>query len=42
MNYNIEATEYFARQPKRLIKKYPSPKNEIKHLIETFFLFSPV
>jgi mRNA-degrading endonuclease RelE of RelBE toxin-antitoxin system len=35
MNYNIEVTEYFARQLKRLIKKYPSLKNEMQHLIES-------
>ena len=35
MNYNIEATEYFARQLKRLIKKYPSLKNEMQYLIES-------
>jgi mRNA-degrading endonuclease RelE of RelBE toxin-antitoxin system len=34
MNYNIEVTEYFARQLKRLIKKYPSLKNEMQYLIE--------
>jgi mRNA-degrading endonuclease RelE of RelBE toxin-antitoxin system len=35
MSYNIEVTEYFARQLKRLIKKYPSLENEMQHLIES-------
>ena len=34
MNYNVEATAYFARQLKRLLKKYPSLKIEISQLIE--------
>jgi mRNA-degrading endonuclease RelE of RelBE toxin-antitoxin system len=34
MNYNIEATEFFKRQLKRLVKKYPSLKSEFKKLIE--------
>jgi mRNA-degrading endonuclease RelE of RelBE toxin-antitoxin system len=35
MSYNIEATEYFARQLNRLIKKYSSLKNEMQNLIES-------
>lgn len=35
MSYNVEATGYFARQVKRLIKKYPSLKSEMSYLIES-------
>lgn len=38
MNYNVEATVYFARQIKRLLKKYPSLKIEISQLIESLEL----
>ncbi len=38
MNYNVEATAYFARQLKRLLKKYPSLKIEISQLIESLEL----
>jgi mRNA-degrading endonuclease RelE of RelBE toxin-antitoxin system len=34
MSYNVEFTDYFARQLKRLVKKYPSLKNEITRLIK--------
>lgn len=34
MNYNVEATTYFARQLKRLAKKYPSLKKEMYRLVE--------
>ena len=35
MNYNVEVTDYFARQLKRLVKKYPSLKGEINRLIQS-------
>ena len=35
MSYNIEATEFFKRQLKRLVKKYPSLKSEFKTLTES-------
>lgn len=35
MNYKVEATDYFARQLKRLVKKYPSLKSEMLHLVES-------
>jgi len=35
MNYNVEASDYFARQLKRLVKKYPSLKIEMLHLIQS-------
>ena len=35
MSFNIEATEFFKRQLKRLVKKYPSLKSEFKKLIES-------
>lgn len=34
MNYNVEATDYFARQLKRLVKKFPSLKAEINKLVD--------
>ncbi|MBX9785241.1 MAG: addiction module toxin RelE [Chitinophagaceae bacterium] len=33
MSYNIELTDYFKRQVKRLARKYPSLKKEALHLI---------
>jgi len=35
MNYSVEATSYFARQLKRLIKKYPSVRTEVAGLISS-------
>jgi mRNA-degrading endonuclease RelE of RelBE toxin-antitoxin system len=35
MSYNIEATGYFSRQLKRLVKKYPSVRKEMLLLIES-------
>lgn len=35
MNYNIEVTSYFAKQLKRLVKKYPSLKSEFSELINS-------
>ena len=35
MNYKVESTESFKRQLKRLLKKYPSLKNETAWLIGT-------
>jgi mRNA-degrading endonuclease RelE of RelBE toxin-antitoxin system len=35
MSYKVESTESFKRQLKRLIKKYPSLKNETAILINT-------
>jgi mRNA-degrading endonuclease RelE of RelBE toxin-antitoxin system len=35
MSYNVEATGYFSRQLKRLVKKYPSVKKEMFQLIES-------
>jgi mRNA-degrading endonuclease RelE of RelBE toxin-antitoxin system len=35
MNYNVENTDYFARQFKRLARKYPSLKNELGKLISS-------
>ena len=35
MSYNVEATSYFTRQLKRLVKKYPSLKSEMSYLIES-------
>ena len=35
MSYNIEATGYFKSQLKRLVKKYPSLKSEMSHLLES-------
>lgn len=33
MSYKIEVTAYFAKQLKRLVKKYPSLKNEFAELV---------
>jgi mRNA-degrading endonuclease RelE of RelBE toxin-antitoxin system len=33
MSYNIEVTAYFARQLKRLVKKYPSLRKDFAELI---------
>lgn len=33
MSYNIEVTAFFAKQMKRLAKKFPSLKKEFAHLI---------
>ncbi|MFP5040765.1 type II toxin-antitoxin system RelE/ParE family toxin [Parasediminibacterium sp. JCM 36343] len=33
MSYNIEATSFFEKQLKRLVKKFPSLKNEFIQLI---------
>jgi mRNA-degrading endonuclease RelE of RelBE toxin-antitoxin system len=33
MSYNVENTDYFAKQFKRLARKYPSLKNELGKLI---------
>ncbi len=33
MIFNVEATDYFERQLKRLLKKYPSLKKEISFLL---------
>ncbi len=33
MDFNVEVTSYFKKQAKRLIKKYPSLKAEVDHLI---------
>jgi hypothetical protein len=33
MSYKIEATSYFEKQLKRLIKKFPSLKTEIQSLV---------
>ncbi len=33
MNYKVEVTSYFKKQSKRLIKKFPSLKQEILELI---------
>ncbi len=38
MHYNIEATSFFAKQLKRLAKKYPSVKKEISVLIDSLEL----
>jgi mRNA-degrading endonuclease RelE of RelBE toxin-antitoxin system len=35
MSYNVEATGHFSRQLKRLVKKYPSIRNEMFQLIES-------
>lgn len=35
MSYNVEATGYFSRQLKRLVKKYPSVRKEMLRLVET-------
>lgn len=35
MNYNIEVTSFFAKQLKRLVKKYPSLKSEFSELINS-------
>lgn len=35
MTYNVEATDYFEKQLKRLLKKYPSLKKEISALVDT-------
>jgi mRNA-degrading endonuclease RelE of RelBE toxin-antitoxin system len=35
MSYNVEATGYFTRQLKRLVKKYPSVRKELFQLIES-------
>ena len=35
MSYNVEATGYFSRQLKRLVKKYPSVRKEMLPLVET-------
>ena len=33
MSYKVENTEYFARQFKRLARKYPTLKNDLSKLI---------
>jgi mRNA-degrading endonuclease RelE of RelBE toxin-antitoxin system len=33
MNFNIEVTTFFARQLKRLVRKFPSLKDEFNNLI---------
>src|SRR5258708_38969896 len=33
MNYNVEATDFFKRQLKRLVKKFPSLKSEFRDII---------
>jgi len=35
MNYSIESLPFFDKQLKRLVKKYPSLKNEFAKLIQT-------
>jgi len=35
MSYNIEVTAYFGKQLKRLVKKFPSLKNEYANLISS-------
>lgn len=35
MNFSVEATAYFAKQLKRLSKKFPSLKDEFKYLINS-------
>lgn len=35
MNYNIEVTAHFTKQLKRLVKKFPSLKNEFHELVST-------
>ena len=35
MSYNVEATGYFSRQLKRLVKKHPSVRKEMFQLIES-------
>jgi len=35
MSYNVENTDFFARQFKRLARKYPSLKNELSKLISS-------
>jgi len=35
MNYSVRTIDVFERQAKRLIKKYPSLKNELLLLIKT-------
>ncbi|MBA2563541.1 MAG: type II toxin-antitoxin system RelE/ParE family toxin [Chitinophagaceae bacterium] len=35
MNYNVEATDFFKRQVKRLVKKFPSLKSEFKELVQS-------
>jgi hypothetical protein len=35
MNFNIETLPFFDKQLKRLVKKYPSLKNEYSDLIKT-------
>lgn len=35
MNYNVELTDFFKRQFKRLARKYPSLKKELLQLVET-------
>ena len=34
MNFNVELTDHFKKEAKRLLKKYPSLKTELKELIE--------
>ena len=38
MDFNVEVTSYFKKQAKRLIKKYPSLKAEVDHLISTLMI----
>lgn len=35
MSYSVEATEFFKRQLKRLVKKFPSLKSEFRKLSES-------
>ena len=35
MNYNIESLEFFDKQLKRLVKKYPSLKEEFANVVRT-------
>ena len=35
MSYNIVLTQHFKKEAKRLIKKFPSPKNELLTLSES-------
>jgi len=38
MNFSIEVTSNFKKQAKRLIKKYPSLKAEVDHLISALMI----
>ena len=33
MSYNVEATDFFKRQLKRLVKKFPSLKSEFRDIV---------